>query len=124
MFRFDGFDISATFFSNVFPSAPNSQAILMKGKKPDAEMEKLIFAIIQKDKEHGFTIWDEAVLPLPSDCPDAAGKAEVRIGGKLTSATMKFLMDTAEISITLEDIDIEHYQECYIFTPAPNMLEL
>ena len=87
-------------------------------------MEKLIFAIIQKDEENGFTIWDEAVLPLPSDCPDAAGKAEVRIGGKLTSATLKFLMDTAEISITLEDIDIECYRECYIFTPAPNILEL
>ena len=124
VFRFDGFDISAILFSNVFPSAPNSQAILLKGKKPDAEMEKIIFAIIQKDEENGFTIWDEAVLPLPSACSDAARKAEVKIGGKLTSATLKFLMDTAEISITLEDIDIEHYQECYIFTPAPNMLEL
>ena len=124
MFRFDGFDISATLFSNVFPSAPNSQAILLKGKKPDAEMEKVIFAIIQKDEGDGFTIWDEAVLPLPSDCPVAAGKAEVRIGGKLTSATLKFLRGTAEISITLEDIDIECYRECYIFTPAPNMLEL
>ena len=124
MFRFDGFDISAILFSNVFPDTQNTQAILLKGKRPDAELEKLIFAIIQKDEENGFTIRDEAVLPLPSACPDAARKAEVKIGGQLSSATMKFLMDTAEISITLEDIDIEHYQECYIFTPAPNMLEL
>lgn len=124
MFRFDDFDISAILFSNVFPDTQNTQAILLKGKKPAAEMEKLIFAIIQKDEGDGFTIWDEAVLPLPSDCPVAAGKAEVRIGGKLTSATLKFLRGTAEISITLEDIDIECYRECYIFTPAPNMLEL
>lgn len=124
MFRFDGFDISAVLFSSIFPAGRYAQAILLKGKKPDAELEKLIFAIIQKDEENGFTIWDEAVLPLPSACPDAARKAEVKIGGQLSSATMKFLMDTAEISITLEDIDIEHYQECYIFTPAPNMLEL
>ena len=124
MFRFDGFDISATLFSNVFPSAPNSQAILLKGKKPDAEMEKIIFAIIQKDEENGFTIWDEAVLPLPSACPDAARKAEVKIGGKLTSATLKFLMDTAEISITLENTTLEHFKESYTFTPAPNMIEL
>ena len=124
MFRFDGFDISAVLFSSIFPAGRYAQAILLKGKKPDAELEKLIFAIIQKDEENGFTIWDEAVLPLPSSCPDAARKAEVKIGGQLSSATMKFLMDTAEISITLEDIDIEHYQECYIFTPAPNMLEL
>ena len=91
MFRFDGFDISAILFSNVFPSAPNTQAILLKGKKPDAEMEKLIFAIIQKAEGDGFTIWDEAVLPLPSACPDAVRKAEVKIGGKLTSATLRSL---------------------------------
>lgn len=124
MFRFDGFDISAVLFSSIFPAGRYAQAILLKGKRPDAEMEKLIFAIIQKDEENGFTIWDEAVLPLPSACPDAARKAEVKIGGQLSSATMKFLMDTAEISITLEDIDIECYRECYIFTPAPNILEL
>lgn len=124
MFRFDGFDISAILFSNVFPDTQNTQAILLKGKKPEAEMEKLIFAIIQKAEGDGFTIWDEAVLPLPSDCPDVAGKAEMRIGGKLTSATLRFLMDTAEISIKLEDIDIECYRECYVFTPAPNILEL
>ena len=124
MFRFDGFDISAILFSNVFPDTQNTQAILLKGKKPDAEMEKLIFAIIQKAEGDGFTIWDEAVLPLPSACPDAARKAEVKIGGKLTSATLRFLMDTAEISIKLEDIDIECYRECYVFTPAPNILEL
>ena len=64
------------------------------------------------------------MLPLPSACPDAARKAEVKIGGKLTSATLRFLMDTAEISIKLEDIDIECYRECYVFTPAPNILEL
>ena len=58
VFRFDGFDISAILFSNVFPSAPNSQAILLKGKKPDAEMEKIIFAIILQEEENGFSIWN------------------------------------------------------------------
>ena len=56
--------------------------------------------------------------------PDAARIAEVTIGNKLTTATLRILADTAEISVTLEDRDIEYYKETYIFTPAPNMLEL
>ena len=124
MFRFDGFDISAILFSNVFPSAPNSQAILLKGKKPDAEMEKVIFAIIQKDEGNGFTIWDEAVLPLPVDCPESSKMAEVTIGGDWLYATVNFHLETKEISITLENTALDHFKESYTFTPAPNMLEL
>lgn len=124
MFKFDGFDISATLFSNVFPSAPNSQTILLKGKKPDAEMEKIIFAIIQKDEGDGFTIWDEAVLPLPADCPEFSKMTEVTIGGDWLYATVSFHLETKEISITLENTALDHFKESYTFTPAPNMLEL
>ena len=123
VFRFDGFDISSILFSNIFPSAPTSQAILLKGKRPDAEMEKIIF-IIQKDEENGFTIWDEAVLPLPADCPESSKMAEVTIGGDWLYATVSFHLETKEISITLENTALEHFKERYTFTPAPNMLEL
>ena len=71
-----------------------------------------------------FKILDDVILPVPKDCPDAARIAEVTIGNKLTTATLRILADTAEILITLEDRDIEYYKETYIFTPAPNMLEL
>ena len=124
MFKFDGFDISATLFSNVFPSAPNSQAILLKGKKPDAEMEKLIFAIILQEEENGFSIWDEAVLPLPVDCPEYSKMAEVTIGGDWLYATVSFHLETKEISIMLENTALDQFKESYTFTPAPNMLEL
>ena len=124
VFKFDGFDISATLFSNVFPSAPNSQAILLKGKKPDAEMEKIIFAIILQEEENGFSIWDEVVLPLPADCPESSKMAEVTIGGDWLYATVSFHLETKEISITLGNTALEHFKERYTFTPAPNMLEL
>ena len=124
MFRFDGFDISAVLFSSIFPAGRYAQAILLKGKKPDAELEKLIFAIIQKDEENGFTIWDEAVLPLPADCPESSKMAEVTIGGDWLYATVSFHLETKEISITLENTALEHFKERYTFTSAPNMLEL
>lgn len=124
VFKFDGFDISATLFSIVFPSAPNSQVILLKGKKPDAEMEKVIFAIILQEEGNGFSIWDEAVLPLPADCPESSKMAEVTIGGDWLYATVNFHLETKEISITLENTALEHFKERYTFTPAPNMLEL
>lgn len=124
MFRFDGFDISAILFSNLFPSAPNSQAILLKGKKPDAEMEKLILAIILQEEENGFSIWDEVVLPLPADCPESSRMAEVTIGGDWIYATVSFHLETKEISITLENTALDHFKESYTFTPAPNILEL
>ena len=124
VFRFDGFDISAILFSNVFPDTQNTQAILLKGKKPDAEMEKLIFAIILQEEENGFSIWDEVVLPLPADYPESARMAEVTIGGDWIYATVSFHLETKEISITLENTALDHFKESYTFTPAPNILEL
>ena len=124
MFEFCGFSIINVLFSSVFPDTECTQAILMKGRRKRDGMEKLIFAIIEKGQERRFKILDAVILPVPKDCPDAARIAEVTIGNKLTTATLRILVDTAEISVTLEDRDIEYYRESYIFTPAPNMLEL
>ena len=120
MFDFGGFSITGILFSSVFPDTDCTQAILMKGRRKRDGMEKLIFAIIEKGEGRRFKILDDVIM----DCPDAARIAEVTIGNKLTTATLRILADTAEISITLEDRDIEYYKETYIFTPAPNMLEL
>lgn len=124
MFEYNGFTITGVLFSGVFPDTDCTQAILMKGRRKRDGMEKLIFAIIEKGEGRRFKILDDVILPVPMDCPDAARIAEVTIGNKLTTATLRILADTAEISITLEDRDIEYYKETYIFTPAPNMLDL
>ena len=124
MFDFGGFSITGILFSSVFPDTDCTQAILMKGRRKRDGMEKLIFAIIEKGEGRRFKILDDVILPVPMDCPDAARIAEVTIGNKLTTATLRILADTAEISITLEDRDIEYYKETYIFTPAPNMLDI
>lgn len=124
MFDFCGFNIISVLFSSIFPDTDCTQAILMKGRRKRDGMEKLIFAIIEKGEGRRFKILDDVILPVPMDCPDAARIAEVTIGNKLTTATLRILADTAEISVTLEDRDIEYYKETYIFTPAPNMLEL
>ncbi|HIW37052.1 MAG TPA: hypothetical protein IAA30_08745 [Candidatus Treponema faecavium] len=124
MFDFGGFSISNVLFSSVFPDMDSTQAILMKGRRKRDGMEKLIFAIIEKGEGRSFKILDNVIFPVPKDCPDAARIAEVMIGNKLTTATLRILVDTAEISVTLENRDIEYYKETYIFTPAPNMLEL
>ena len=124
MFEFCGFTITGVLFSNTFPDTDCTQAILMKGRRKRDGMEKLIFAIIEKGEGRMFKILDDVILPVPKDCPDAARIAEVTIGNKLTTATLRIFVDTAEISVTLVDRDIEYYKEIYIFTPAPNMLEL
>lgn len=124
MFEFNGFTFTAILFSSAYPDTDCMQSILMKGKKNRESKEKLIFAIITKGDGRKFSILDEVILPVPMDCPDAARIAEVTIGNKLTTATLRILADTAEISVTLEDRDVEYYRETYIFTPAPNMLEL
>ena len=124
MFDFGGFTITGVLFSSVFPDTDRTQAILMKGRMHRERKEKLLFAIIEKQDGGSYSIFDEVILPLPTECPDATRIAEVTIGDALTTATLKFLVKTAEVSITLEDRDIEYYKETYIFTPAPNMLEL
>ena len=124
MFEFCGFSIINVLFSSVFPDMDCTQAILMKGRLHRESKEKLLFAIIEKHDDGSYSIFDEVILPLPSDCENAARIAEITIGDDLMAATLKFLMETAEVSITLEDRDIEYYKETYIFTPAPNMLEL
>ena len=124
MFNFSGFTIIGVLFSSTFPDMDHTQAILMKGRRRKDGGDKLIFAIITKGDGRKFSILDEVILPVPKDCPDAARISEVTIGNKLTTATLRILADTAEISVTLEDRDVEYYRETYIFTPAPNMLEL
>lgn len=125
MFEFNGFLITAILFASKFPDTEYMQGILMKGKRSKESKEKLIFAII-KDADDGknFSIFDAVVLPIPSDYKDAAMLTEVTIGDDLTSATLKTLPKTAEISVTLTDIDIEVYTENYVFAPALNMLKL
>ena len=86
-------------------------------------MEKLIFAIIQKDEENGFTIWDEAVLPLPSACPDAVRKAEVkRIKEEAYKRKLARLKYFKGESVTVEPIplDYEALKKKYdlLFNPA------
>ena len=73
--------------------------------------EKLLFAIIEKQDDGSYSIFDEVILPLPTECLDAAMIAEVTIDYDLTAVTLKFLVKTAEVSITLEDSDIEYYRE-------------
>ena len=124
MFDFGGFTITGVLFSSIFPDTDCTQAILMKGRMHREMKEKLLFAIIEKQDDGSYSILDEVILPLPAECPDATRIAEVTIGNKLTTATLRILVDTAEISVTLEDRDIEYYKETYIFTPAPNMLDL
>ena len=125
MFKFNGFLITAILFASKFPDTEYIQGILMKGKRSMEGKEKLIFAIIKKDDAgKNFSIFDAVVLPIPSDYKDAAMLTEVTIGDDLTSATLKLLSKTSEISITLTDIDIEVYTENYVFTPASNMLKL
>lgn len=124
MFEFCGFTITGVLFSSIFPDTDCMQAILMKGRKKRDGRDKLIFAIIEKGQGRKFSVLDEVILPVPKDCPDAARIAEVTIGNKLTTATLQILMDTGEISITLEDRDVHYYREAYTFAPATNMLEL
>lgn len=124
MFESCGFTITGVLFSSIFPDTDCMQAILMKGRKKRDGRDKLIFAIIEKGQGRKFSALDEVILPVPKDCPDAARIADVMIGNKLTTATLRILADTAEISITLEDRDVEYYRETYIFTPTPNMLDL
>ncbi len=123
MFEFSGFNIIGILFSGAYPDTDHMQGILMKGKMSSDSKEKLIFAIIRKEDDGSFSVFDEAILPLPTDC-EVARTAEVTIGDKLTTATLKILRDTAEISITLADADIEYYTETYIFRPARNLLEI
>lgn len=125
MFKFNGFLITAILFASKFPDTEYIQGILMKGKRSMEGKEKLIFAIIKKDDAgKNFSIFDAVVLPIPADCKDVAMLTEITIGDDLTSATLKILPKTAEISVTLTDIDIEVYTENYVFAPAPNMLKL
>lgn len=123
MFNFSGFTITGILFSSIFPDTDYVQAILMKGRRNRDGRDKLIFAIIEKGQGRKFSILDEVILPVPKDCPDAVRIAEVTIGNKLTTATLRILMDTGEISVTLEDRDVHYYREAYIFAPATNMLE-
>ena len=123
MFEFSGFNITGILFSGAYPDTDHMQGILMKGKMSSDSKEKLIFAIIRKEDDGSFSVFDEAILPLPTDC-DASRTAEVTIGDKLTTAALKILQDTAEISITLADADIEYYTETYVFRPARNLLEI
>lgn len=123
MFEFSGFNITGILFSEAYPDTDHLQGILMKGKMGREIKEKLIFAIIKKEDEGSFSIFDEAILPLPTDS-EATRSAEVTIGDKLTTATLKILADTAELSITLADADIEYYVESYTFRPARNQLEI
>ena len=124
MFEFNGFTVTAILFAGAFPDTDPIQGILMKGKRSRNSKEKLIFARIKKENGGEFSIFDAVVLPLPSECKEAARIAEVTIGDSLTTATLKMLAGTAEISITLTDIDIEVYTETYVFRPARNLLEI
>ena len=124
MFDFGGFTITGVLFSSVFPDTDCTQAILMKGRMHREMKDKLLFAIIEKQDDGTYSVFDEVILPLPAECSDAARIAEVTIGDALTTATLKILVETSEIAITLTDIDIEVYSENYIFTPAPNMLDI
>ena len=123
MFEFNGFNIIGILFSGAYPDTDHMQGILMKGKMSSDSKEKLIFAIIRKEDDGSFSVFDEAILPLPTDC-EAAKTAKVTIGDKLTTATLQILADTAEISITFADADIEYYTETYIFRPARNLREI
>lgn len=124
MFEFGGvFNITSILFSGTYPDTDHMQGILMKGRMGRDNKEKLIFAIIKKADNGNFIVFDEAILPLPAAC-DAVMNAEVTIGDDLTTATLKILRDTAEISITLADADIEYYTETYVFRPARNLLEI
>lgn len=124
MFDFSGFTITGVLFSCVFPNTYRTQAILMKGRRHRERKEKLLFTIIEKQDDGSYSIFDEVILPLPAECSDVARSAEVTIGDDLTTATLKILVETSEIAITLTDIDIEVYTENYIFAPAPNMLDI
>ena len=124
MFEFNGFNITGILFSSTYPDSYHMQGILMKGKKNRDSKEKLIFAILKKEDDGSFSTFDAVVLPIPSDCKDTAMFTEVTIGDALTSATLKLLPQTAEISVTLTDIDIEVYAETYVFRPARNLLEI
>ena len=79
MFEFDGHKISATLFGNRFPFSPNRQVILMKGKKPKAIKEKLIFALIGNEKDDGISVLDEVVIPLLKDSPDTIRRNSIII---------------------------------------------
>lgn len=124
MFDFSGFTITGVLFSCVFPDTDCTQAILMKGRIHRKRKEKLLFAIIEKQADGTYSVFDEVILPLPEECSDVARIAEVTIGDDLTTATLKILVETSEIEITVTDVDIEVYTEKYIFTPAPNMLDI
>ena len=124
MFDFGGFTITGVLFASTFPDTDCMQAVLMKGRRKRDGRDKLILAIIEKGQGRKFSTLDEVILPVPKDCPDAARIAEVTIGNELTTATLRILMGTGEISVTLEDRDVHYYREAYIFAPATNMLEL
>lgn len=124
MFKFNGFIVTAILFASAFPDTNQLQGILMKGKKNRDSREKLIFAILKKEDGRNFSIFDAVVLPIPSDCKETAMLTEVTIGDALTSATLKLLLQTGEISVTLTDIDIEVYAETYAFRPVKNLLEI